>query len=70
VLVALDLSHPVVSCQGHSMAEPHCAICDLMGYSTCDICGGVCFTRDPSGIDVCAYCVESSPMDDRPADTG
>jgi hypothetical protein len=45
------------------MAEAHCEICDMMGYRTCDVegCEGIVFDPNPSGVDICPECVESSP---------
>jgi hypothetical protein len=40
------------------MAEPDCELCGLLGYRSCDDCGGVVFNRkrDAFGRELCAYC--------------
>ena len=51
------------------MGEPHCAICALMGYRTCNLCGGgiVVFPHPLLG-DVCEFCLADHGHDDDQAD--
>lgn len=40
------------------MADPDCVLCELVGYRSCDRCGGVVFKVHPLLGDLCAYCIE------------
>lgn len=42
------------------MAAPDCSLCAMMGYRSCDKCGGVVEVPSAFGFDVCAYCREDA----------
>ena len=43
------------------MGAPHCFMCGLSGYRTCDLCGGVVFDPVDGQVDVCGDCLPVRP---------
>lgn len=39
------------------MAEPDCPYCEVLGFRSCDRCGGVVMDTIEQGPDICGYCV-------------
>lgn len=38
------------------MADADCEMCEVMGYRTCDVCGGVVFIKMFNQLDLCYEC--------------